>query len=219
MKPILFIEMNTREQIIKAAWQLFSDRGFEDVSVRDVTNAAGVNLASVSYHFGSKAGLIQEIVKMTVNPGNKRRLELLDQFMKKYGGIEHVPDEKIVEAFVRPVIFPEEYGGNRDILARLAARYLIQRDYDIPAPVMLLFGEVFKAFGMALTPRFPHLSPEQVQERLLFCSGAALHMQSFGAIAGKTLGKEVEIEPQQLMEDLIDFCTAGFNQSNQTKTS
>ncbi len=203
--------MNTREQIIKAAWKLFSDRGFEDVSVRDVTNEAGVNLASVSYHFGSKAGLIQEVVKMATNPGNKRRLELLDQYMKEYGGIETVPDEKILEAFVRPIIFPEEYGGNRDIIARLAARYLIERDYDIPAPVMLLFGEMFKAFGMALSPRFPHLTTGQIQERLMFCSGAALHMQSFGAIAAKSLGKDDVIESQQMMEDLIEFCTAGFN--------
>ncbi len=205
--------MNTRDQIIKSAWKLFSDKGFEGVSVRDVTNAAGVNLASVSYHFGSKAGLIQEVVKIAMNPGNKRRLELLDMYMKEYGDIESVPDEKIIEAFVRPIIFPEEYGGNKDILARISARYLIERDYDIPEGVLALFGEVFKAFGMALGPRFPKLTMSQIQERLMFCSGAAMHMQAFGDIAAKTLGKErLEISPKEMMEDLVRFCAAGFHQ-------
>ncbi len=63
--------MDTREQILEAAWNLFADRGFEDVSVRDVTNAAGVNLASVSYHFGGKEGLIQETVNYRLNLGEK----------------------------------------------------------------------------------------------------------------------------------------------------
>lgn len=43
---------DTRKEILDAAWDLFAEKGFEAVSVRDVTTAAGVNLASVSSHFG-----------------------------------------------------------------------------------------------------------------------------------------------------------------------
>ena len=43
----------TRERILKAAEALFAERGFETVSLRDITGAADANVAAVNYHFGS----------------------------------------------------------------------------------------------------------------------------------------------------------------------
>jgi AcrR family transcriptional regulator len=52
----------TRARLLDAAKQLFAERGFEDVTVRDICRAADVNLALVNYHFGDKLGLYFEIV-------------------------------------------------------------------------------------------------------------------------------------------------------------
>ncbi|GAA5493929.1 transcriptional regulator, TetR family [Rubritalea squalenifaciens DSM 18772] len=202
--------MSTREQILDAAWKLFGERGFEDVSVRDVTNAAGVNLASVSYHFGSKTGLIQEVVKKTLNPANQHRLELLDKFAKEYGGIDKIPIRSIVDAFVRPVSFPEEHGSNQDIVARLAARYLIERDYNVPNPVIMLFGEVFKKFVVAMKYQLPNLSEDVILNRFLFCTGSTLHYHSFSGLASKIAGHNVVPEPEERYQQLLDFCVHGF---------
>ena len=49
--------MSSRDRLLKVALELFSHKGFEAVSVRDIAEAAGVNLAAISYHFGGKAGL------------------------------------------------------------------------------------------------------------------------------------------------------------------
>lgn len=46
----------TREQLLRAAIEVFGRKGFE-ASTRELTSAAGVNLAAIPYHFGSKEGL------------------------------------------------------------------------------------------------------------------------------------------------------------------
>ena len=44
----------THERILQAAENLFSTKGFEATSVRDITTEASCNVASVNYHFGGK---------------------------------------------------------------------------------------------------------------------------------------------------------------------
>src|SRR6476659_4895922 len=68
---------NMREAILSAAELLFSTRGFNAVSIRDIALEAGANPGSVTYHFKSKDGLLLEIYKRHCGPMNKRRIELL----------------------------------------------------------------------------------------------------------------------------------------------
>ncbi len=53
----------TRERILKNAARLFAERGFKDLTVREISRAACVNLAAVNYHFGSKLGLYKTIIR------------------------------------------------------------------------------------------------------------------------------------------------------------
>jgi AcrR family transcriptional regulator len=56
-------DSETRERILKAAERLFSERGFKQVTVRDICKAARANVAAVNYHFGSKLGLYQQVLQ------------------------------------------------------------------------------------------------------------------------------------------------------------
>ena len=51
-------EAGTRDAVFAVAERLFAVQGFQNVSVRDITGEARVNLASVNYHFGSKDALL-----------------------------------------------------------------------------------------------------------------------------------------------------------------
>ena len=47
----------TRERLLASATRLFGARGFDGVSTRELADAAGVNAALITYHFGTKEGL------------------------------------------------------------------------------------------------------------------------------------------------------------------
>jgi AcrR family transcriptional regulator len=56
----------TRQRLLDAAIQLFADRGYRKVTVRDIAAEAKANIAAVSYHFGDKLGLYMEVVRLGV---------------------------------------------------------------------------------------------------------------------------------------------------------
>jgi len=62
----------TREALMDAATELFARRGFEGASVEQITDRAGVNKAMVSYHFGGKQGLYNEILSATFSEAHRR---------------------------------------------------------------------------------------------------------------------------------------------------
>jgi AcrR family transcriptional regulator len=54
-------QTTTKKRILDAAEKLFARQGFHATSMRMLTKEAGVNLAAVNYHFGSKVELIKAV--------------------------------------------------------------------------------------------------------------------------------------------------------------
>jgi AcrR family transcriptional regulator len=52
-----------REDILMVAEELFGEKGFDGTSVRDIAQKAGVNLAMISYYFGSKEKLLEYLIE------------------------------------------------------------------------------------------------------------------------------------------------------------
>jgi AcrR family transcriptional regulator len=88
----------TRDRVLGAAERLFATRGIDAVSVRDITEAAGANLAAVNYHFGSKRGLVVAIVERRADQLAARRSELLDALEAS----DSVDLRSVIEAMVLP---------------------------------------------------------------------------------------------------------------------
>ncbi|HEX4922901.1 MAG TPA: TetR/AcrR family transcriptional regulator [Bdellovibrionales bacterium] len=53
----------TRDVLIKAGRKLFAKHGLDGVTVRDIAQEAGVNVAAVSYHFEGKEGLYRAVIE------------------------------------------------------------------------------------------------------------------------------------------------------------
>jgi len=64
---------DARARLIDAAIKLFAEKGYEGTSVRDLATAAGVNVAAVSYHFGSKDALYTEALRSCLAPCGEMR--------------------------------------------------------------------------------------------------------------------------------------------------
>ncbi len=52
-----------RERILAASIELFSRKGFSATGVREIASKAGVNIAMINYYFGSKQGLLKELIQ------------------------------------------------------------------------------------------------------------------------------------------------------------
>src|SRR5258708_36330537 len=77
---------HTRTVILAAAERLYADRGFGDVTLRDIVAAADVNLAAVNYHFGSKDELIAELFVTRSIATNRQRLNEFNAAEEAGGG-------------------------------------------------------------------------------------------------------------------------------------
>ena len=92
----------TRSAILAAAERLYADRGFGDVTLRDIVAEANVNLAAVNYHFGSKDELIAELFVTRSLQLNRERLRELRAAEDAGGGVAAIAD--ILRALVGPTL-------------------------------------------------------------------------------------------------------------------
>jgi AcrR family transcriptional regulator len=83
-------------QIIETAEKLFAAKGFDGTSVRDIADAADINVAMISYYFGSKEKLMEAIFEIKIGKVQMRVEELLkDTTMTPIEKVNILVDEHI----------------------------------------------------------------------------------------------------------------------------
>jgi AcrR family transcriptional regulator len=93
----------TKDKLMDAAEKLFARRGFYGSSLRDITTAAGVDLALVNYHFGSKKQLLIAVIERRGAVLNEERLRrLADARVSAAPGAPST--EAVVGAFLDPIL-------------------------------------------------------------------------------------------------------------------
>jgi len=91
------MEFNTKQiQIMEAAEALFAERSFSGTSVRDIAEAADVNLAMISYYFGSKEKLMEA---MFTYRGEHYKLQL-QNIIRNNSLSSKQKVEKLIEEYV-----------------------------------------------------------------------------------------------------------------------
>jgi AcrR family transcriptional regulator len=66
-----------REQLLQAARRLLEQRGYAHITARDLVAESGTNLASIGYHFGSKAGLLNAAIEAAFEDWTEQLAELV----------------------------------------------------------------------------------------------------------------------------------------------
>jgi AcrR family transcriptional regulator len=98
------MEFNDKQiQIIDTAERLFAERGFDGTSVRDIADEAGINIAMISYYFGSKEKLMEALFELRVG-SVKMRIESLikDESMGPVEKVNMLIDEHIERVMLKP---------------------------------------------------------------------------------------------------------------------
>lgn len=153
---------DTKERILDAAERLFAAHGFAGTSLRAVTKEAGVNLAAVHYHFGTKEDLLRAVLSRIVIPVNRERLEMLEQ-VEAAAGSDPPSLEAILEAFIAPDLRLIRDLGERGVII---TRFL-GRSYTEPAEmVQALSREHYEELGQRFMEAFARALPEVPQAEL-----------------------------------------------------
>lgn len=208
---------DTKERILDVAERLFADHGFAATSLRAITKAAGVNLAAVHYHFGSKEGLFQAVFARRLAPINAERLALLDAAEARAADRALNPEE-ILEAFLVPAIRRLRTEGGPCFL-RLAGRI-----YTEPGehwkPVAAQFDEVKTRFVEALGEALPHLSRNDLFWRMHFVVGVLCHtLADHHRLELLSDGRCDPDDVESLVSQLVPFCAAGLRAATPTPPS
>jgi AcrR family transcriptional regulator len=104
---------------MEAALDLLSERGDEGVSLRELTDAAGANVAAVSYHFGS----LQALLDGAIEDALERYLATQQEAVSALGPKSTL--EEVAAAFSRPMISALTKGGRDRAAMRIVARAAI----------------------------------------------------------------------------------------------
>ena len=200
------VAIETKERILDAAERLFADFGYRATSLRDITSEAGVNLASVNYHFGSKEALLAALLDRNFAPVNRRRIELLDALEASTDGATDLSE--LVRAFLSPPF--EQHSGDpedRRKLLRLVGRIHAETE-DVRAAFATLFEPTMLRFRTAFQRALPNVDPDEVGWRARFLVGSmAFTMMWCESFVSDTTR---DLDPSEILESLIQFGTAGL---------
>jgi AcrR family transcriptional regulator len=202
-------EAATKAAVFCAAERLFALHGFQNVSVRDITAEAGVNLASVNYHFGSKDGLLFEIFRRRTAELNRERARMLHEANGRHGGTP--PVREILEALFAPPLKWADPAGDR----RISVQFIIRARSEGTAQMRdVLQNDVshLRRFADALIAARPELALEDVYWRLHFCLGMVHNNRfaEFDRLHHLSDGLTREQDADGLLTRMLDFAEAGF---------
>jgi len=197
---------STKERILGAAEALFARRGFDGASLRQLTSAAGVNLAAVNYHFGSKEKLVEQIFRRRLDALNNSRLQAL----ASVAGTESATIEQILAAFIRPAL-DLSHDESGSLFMRVLARAFAEHDDTLRQFLSENYGHVMRQFTAEFARLLPQLSKQELYWRIDLVSGALTHaMSGFGMIQRKSGVSETE-HREETAQHLIRFAVGGLS--------
>ena len=198
-----------RERILEVAERLFAEHGMAGVGVRAITAEAGVNLASIAYHFGSKDGLLEALFAQRAAPIAQERLRLLARCFEN--GRKPTLEE-ILDAFLRPALVlgvQPQFGG--PAFVKLRARLATEPEALSRKILSKAFDASSKKFIAAIAEVIDDVPRAEIEWRFHFMLGAMFYtMANSGRIQALTNGRIDPGNVKRALHHMIPFLAAGF---------
>ena len=200
---------DTKSRLLRVAERLFAEQGFGGVSVRQLTAAAGVNLAAVNYHFGSKEGLLAAIFEQRCRPMNEERLRRLGDCAQPAD--DPTVLERIIAAFITPALASSADRGGGATFTRLRATLAVEHNELARSLIARYFDTTSGRFIAALARALPHLSRAELFWRFHFLLGGLYYTMinpSRIAHLSDQLCDAGDVET--VLTQMVPFIAAGF---------
>ncbi|WP_410611163.1 TetR/AcrR family transcriptional regulator [Amycolatopsis sp. lyj-109] len=193
--------LDTEQRLIAAAERLFAEQGVGAVSLRTVMQAAGTNVASVHYHFGSKERLLEAVLCSRLDQVAVER----DAVLLKLPEGEVVAHE-LARAFVQPVVAVLASGGGHWI--RLVGHLLATGDEGLDT-ISASFFQRNAAFVELLRRLCPGVATRTLNFRLTQAMNLTLNVLGDVERARRLLGEDsVTWSDDEVVADLVEVVTS-----------
>ena len=201
---------SARKRMLDAAARLFAEHGIAGVGLRAITTEAGVNLAAVHYHFGSKEGLLEALFERRAKPIAEARIRLLEACAAGPGRPPML--EQMLEAFLRPALTlgtQPDLGGTA--FMRLRARMAAETESIAQRILSRAFDASSLRYLDAIAEALPDLPRAEVEWRFHFLLGTmAYTMANNGRIQALTRARCNPGDQERALRYLVPFLAAGF---------
>jgi AcrR family transcriptional regulator len=193
---------DTKQKILDTAERLIAEQGYAATSLRHIIAEAGVNLAAIHYHFGSKEELLDEIIQRKAKPVNERRLAWLDR-IEREAAPGAPPVNTVLESFLMPMA---EVADRTPAFVPFMGRMLAEG--LMPTILARHFQQVAARLMGALRRAVPNLTDEEFAWRMHFMSGAMAHTMCGARLFPSLGGAGSDFRTR--MGLLVTFLSAGF---------
>lgn len=205
-------DRETRQRVLEAATRLFVERGFEDVTVRDICAEAGANLASVNYHFGDKLRLYMAVVQSAIDQVRGQQDEMMKSDQRLEAGARL---REFIHQFIGRVVKMERAAWVQKLFhhelsnSTEAASMIV--DQVIRPRLSFLSAIVRELLGDAATDERVEQCVMSIHSQCLFYSPNKIRTLCFSA--SPTTPEEIE----RVAEHIFAFSLAGIQTLKQAK--
>lgn len=203
MRVLKVPEDGPKKKLLDAAEVLISQKGFDLVSVRDITGAVKANVAAVNYHFGSREALLDLLVMRLLEPLCEERLKALEKAGKSSGA------DQIFAAYTAPLsTTASRLKMEEHYFFGLAGRILVLPPESIAPALASLRQNVNERFLAALSSVLPDIPDAELEANWRFIDSG---------LSQSMVAMRPGDDPQALLEIWNRFATRGFASGNPVK--
>jgi AcrR family transcriptional regulator len=200
---------DVRNRLLDVAEKLFSEHGFADTSVRDITAEANCNVAAVNYHFGSKEKLYTDVWRHNLLLLRNNQLASIEKVMLENQGTPCLEDllKSFAETFIGSLV--DETKSSR--LLKLMMREML----DKCLPPNMFADEVIKptlgAMQKALLKTCPGLQESRIALIVFSIIGQLIHAVRVRTMFEQSDGGDLPIfDLAEMVDHIIKFSAAGI---------
>jgi AcrR family transcriptional regulator len=206
-------ETGTDSRVLESAVALFAERGFSEVTVREIADAAGANPAAINYYFGGKERLIRQVIRSVFAPLNAQRLTAL---AAATNGDHPLTAEAVVRALVEPTVHACMHGtGPERHYARILLHTFALRQPFVDDAMSEQIDSMPAAFVDALSRALPGATRGRIFWHYDFMIGSLLHILMDGSrgyrLRRVSDGAANTASAIDIIEELVAFITAGLS--------
>ena len=203
-------DSDIRRAIMDAAERLFAEEGYKRVGLRQLTAAAGVNVAAVNYYFGRKLGLLEAVFRRRAEPINAERKRRFAAYRATLATAP--PDvDAILTAFIEPTLragHSSEGGRNYRLLM---GRMSTNPDPAVRRVLFTTFEEVGREFADLLRHALPDLTDDDFHWRLACVIGSMQYVMADNGRIQALAGADFDLaDVDGALRYLIPFLGTGL---------